>query len=78
MSNSQHTPIRYEIRVERELGPDLAALFPEFTLIDDNGTTIMRGSLPDQAALHGVLTRLRDLGLTLIAIVRKTTGGPEG
>lgn len=62
---------RYIIRVERELGPGIAALFPEFAMSHDEGTTVMRGTLPDQAALHGVLTRIRDLGLTLIALTRE-------
>ncbi len=61
----------YTIRVDRELGPGVAALFPEFTVTHDEGATVMRGSLPDQAALHGVLTRIRDLGLTLIALARE-------
>ncbi len=62
--------VRYEIRVERHLGPAIAALFPEFTLAYDAGNTVMRGSLPDQTALHGVLARIRDLGLTLVSVVR--------
>lgn len=67
--NDAHT--RYLIRIERELGPGIAALFPEFTVTHDSGTTVMRGALPDQAALHGVLVRIRDLGLTLIALTRE-------
>lgn len=64
------TAAQYEIRVERQLGPGLAARFPEFTLSDDDGQTVLRGALPDQAALHGVLARIRDLGLTLVAVAR--------
>lgn len=67
--NDAHT--RYLIRIERKLGPGIAALFPEFTMTHDSGTTVMRGALPDQAALHGVLARIRDLGLTLIALARE-------
>lgn len=67
--NDTHT--RYIIRVDRELGPGIAALFPEFTTTHDEGTTVMRGTLPDRAMLHGVLTRIRDLGLTLIALARE-------
>ncbi|ABU58024.1 hypothetical protein [Roseiflexus castenholzii] len=67
--NDTHT--RSIIRIDRELGPGIAALFPEFTMTHDEGTTVMRGTLPDQAMLHGVLTRIRDLGLTLIALARE-------
>ncbi|MBK9712315.1 MAG: hypothetical protein IPO81_13485 [Kouleothrix sp.] len=65
-----HTAVHYEIRVERQIGSALAALFPEFTLTYRDGETLLRGTLPDQAALHGVLARIRDLGLTLVALAR--------
>ena len=65
----------YEIRVERQLGPGMAALFPEFTLSDEDGHTVMRGVLPDQAAVHGVLVRIRDLGLTLLSLNRMEEQG---
>ncbi len=66
---------RYEIRVERQLGSGMAALFPEFTLSDEDGNTVMRGVLPDQAAVHGVLARIRDLGLTLLSLKRMEEQG---
>ena len=37
---------------------------------EENGEMVLVGQLPDQAALHGVLTKIRDLGLTLIAVNR--------
>ncbi len=61
---------QYDIRIQQHLGAALAALFPELTLHDEPEGTRMHGELPDQAALHGVLERIRDLGLTLIAVVR--------
>lgn len=61
----------YEFRVEEHLGTAVAALFPEFKLIhNEEGTTTLSGVLTDQAALHGVLARIRDLGLTLISVRR--------
>ena len=62
----------YEIQVDRHLGPAVAAHFPEWTVTPvAEGTTILRGTVPDQAALHGVLARIRDLGLTLISVRRQ-------
>ncbi len=66
---------RYEIRVERQLGPGMATLFPEFSLSDEDGNTVLRGVLPDQAAVHGVLARIRDLGLTLLSLNRMEEQG---
>lgn len=61
----------YEIRVERHVGTAVAAHFPDFTLTHhEDGTTSFTGMLSDQAALHGVLHRIRDLGLTLVAVNR--------
>ena len=68
--NTHIDAMQYEIKVERHLGPGIAVLFPEFSLSEDNGNTVMRGSVPDQAALHGVLGRIRDLGLTLVSLRR--------
>lgn len=62
---------RYEIKIECHLGPAIAAHFPDFTLIRRaDGASSLCGTLPDQAALHGALARIRDLGLTLIAVQR--------
>jgi hypothetical protein len=59
----------YTILVERQLGPGIAALFPELTLSDLGSATLMCGPLADQAALHGVLNRIRDLGLILLGVM---------
>jgi hypothetical protein len=71
------TAYRYEIRVERHLGTAVAAHFPGFTLTHRaDGDTSLCGVVPDQAALHGALTRVRDLGLTLVAVRRLSPAAP--
>ena len=65
-------PIHYEIQVEHHLGPAVVAHFPGWTVtLAPDGTTVLEGAIPDQAALHGVLARIRDLGLTLVAVRRQ-------
>lgn len=60
---------RYEIRVKGHLGPRWSAWFEGLSLtIEDDGTTVIHGSVVDQAALHGVLQRLRDVGIPLVSV----------
>ncbi|MGY1638926.1 hypothetical protein ACI78V_19955 [Geodermatophilus sp. SYSU D00742] len=61
---------RYEIRVGGHLDPRWAAWFDGMTLTDDDGDTVLTGTALDQAALHGVLHKVRDLGLPLLAVTR--------
>lgn len=69
--NTPADSLRYEFCVERHLGAAVAAHFPELTLRHlPDGSTLLCGALPDQAALHGVLARIRDLGLTLLSVRR--------
>ena len=64
-------PTRYEIRLQGRLDARWAASFEPLSLSDDgDGTTVLCGPVADQAALHGVLQRLRDLGLPLIEVAR--------
>ena len=59
----------YEIRIKGHLDKSWADWFNGLAIIhEDNGDTLLSGSLPDQAALHGVLNRLRDLGIQLISV----------
>ena len=61
----------YEIRLAGHLGSRWAAWFDGMTIATDpDGTTVLRGELPDQSALHGVLQRARDLGLPLLSLRR--------
>ena len=62
----------YEIRLKGHLNARWADWFDGLTLTrESDGTTVLRGSVVDQAALHGVLGKVRDLGLPLIAVNRR-------
>jgi hypothetical protein len=62
---------RYEIRLTGHLDAHWTAWFDGLTVSHDiDGTTVMTGPIADQAALHGVLQRVRDLGLPLVSVVR--------
>ena len=59
----------YQIRIKGYLRPEWSAWFEGTTIThESNGDTILSGSVRDQAALHGLLTRVRDLGLTLVSV----------
>jgi hypothetical protein len=73
MSTGQSGPARYEIRLQGRLDPRWATWFDGMTLTVAGDTTVLHGPVVDQAALHGMLARLRDLGLPLLS-VRRTDG----
>jgi hypothetical protein len=66
--NGPKQPARYEIRVDSVLDDRWADWFGGLQVSNDGTKTIIAGLLPDQSALHGLLTRVRDLGLTLISV----------
>jgi hypothetical protein len=71
-------PAHYEIRVKGHLSDRWADQFGGLTIDNlPNGEALLSGSLPDQAALHGVLNRILYLGLTLVSLNR-TELEPKG
>jgi hypothetical protein len=61
----------YEIRVEGRLGAEWSSWFDGLTVQDlPDGETILRGPVADQAALHGILVKIRNLGLPLVSVQR--------
>ena len=70
-TGARHEAGRYEIRLQGHLEPRWAAWFDGLRLTRElDGTTILAGPVVDQAALHGLLQRVRDLGLPLIAVMQ--------
>jgi hypothetical protein len=70
--------VQYEIRLRGHLEPRWAAWFDGLTLTpDDDGTTVLRGDVVDQAALHGLLQKLRDVGLPLVSLRQIPSESPE-
>lgn len=62
-------PEYYEIKIKGCLDPCWSDWFAGLKLMDlENDVTLLSGPLPDQAALHGLLERIRDLNLTLISV----------
>ena len=69
---------RYEIRLQGRLHERWAAWFDGLSVRQaDDGTTVISGSIADQAALHGLLQRVRDLGLPLISVERVDSAPPD-
>jgi hypothetical protein len=64
------SPARYEIRVEGVLDSRWAAWFEGLQVSSEGEQTVIRGLVTDQPALHGLLARVRDLGLCLISVRR--------
>jgi hypothetical protein len=65
----QDEPLSYQIRLKGHLSAQWATYFDGFTLTNsDNGEALLTGVITDQAALHGVLAKIRDLGLPLLSV----------
>ncbi len=73
MKETQSGPARYEIRVAAVLDGRWAAWFSGLQVSAQGEETVICGLLADQPALHGLLTKVRDLGLCLISVRRLDT-----
>ena len=62
-------PAAYQIRVKGHLGRHWTKWFDGLSItLEENGDTLLTGSVVDQAALHGLLKKVRDLGMPLISV----------
>jgi hypothetical protein len=69
--SDRRMPVPYRIRVNGHLGQQWSEWFDRMTItLEADGTTTLSGPVTDQAALHGLLVRVRDLGLELISVDR--------
>ena len=70
-------PEYYEIKLRGHLDPHWSGSFADlkFTYLEGN-VTLLSGLLPDQAAIHGLLERIRDLNLTLLSVTRGDPSTP--
>jgi hypothetical protein len=69
----------YEVRLGGRLDPRWAARFDGMTLTSADGHTVLVGRVVDQAALHGLLHQLRDIGLPLLSVSQVEPGvAPSG
>jgi hypothetical protein len=76
-ADHQPKPGRYEIRLKGHLAAQWAAWFDGMTMTThSDGTTVLEGPVVDQAALHGLLTKLRDLGLPLLSLTQVDADPP--
>jgi hypothetical protein len=69
----------YQIRIQGHLSTEWSAWFDGLTITNDsNGEAVLTGSLPDQAALYGVLNRLQMLNLALLAVNSRRPNSSSG
>jgi hypothetical protein len=68
-------PMNYQIRIKGHLGHQWTDWFGGLTItLEDNGDTLLAGPVVDQAALHGLLRKVRDLGMPLLSVIRVKPG----
>ena len=70
-SGSEKTqPLVYQIRIQGQLGREWTDWFGGLTIrLTDNGETLLTGPVIDQAALHGLLKKVRDVGMPLLSVI---------
>jgi hypothetical protein len=68
----------YQIRIGGHLSPQWADWFAGLTItLEEDGSTLLSGPLVDQAALHGILKKVRDLGMPLLSVNLSGPGKPS-
>ena len=65
-----HAPAHYRIKLKERLDHKWSDWFEQMVMTTENDQTILIGPVADQAALHGLLVRIRDLNLTLLQVER--------
>ncbi len=71
-------PIVYQIRIRGHLGREWTDWFEGLTITpQEDGDTLLTGPVADQAALYGLLRRVRDLGMALVSVNRVEPGQPD-
>lgn len=71
-------PVVYRVRVKGQLGPQWSEWFGEMSITpEENGDTTISGPVVDQPALHALLVRVRDLGLTLVSLTSDAIQEPR-
>ena len=77
-TGSHHGAGRYEIRLQGHLHSRWAAWFDALSLTNEpDGTTLISGLVVDQAALHGLLQKVRDVGLPLVSVTSVDPDQPD-
>jgi len=67
--NDPSQPVVYQIRIKGHLGHQWTDWFEGLTItLEDSGDTLLTGPVVDQAALHGLLKKVRDLGMPLVSV----------
>ena len=78
LQTNSDQPIVYQIQIAGHLRPQWAEWFEGLTItLELDGTTLLTGPVVDQAALYGLLKKVRDLGLPLVAVNRVEPGEAE-
>jgi hypothetical protein len=79
MANELDQPMVYQIRIKGHLGPQWSDWFGGLTItLEESGDTLLTGPVVDQAALYGLLRKVRDLSLPLISVKRAQTDQIDG
>jgi hypothetical protein len=69
----------YQIRIKGHLGSHWTDWYEDMTItLEEDGTTLLTGPVVDQAALHGLLRKVRDMGLPLLSVNRIQPGETDG
>ena len=68
--HNAHTLTRYQIKVKEHLDHTWSDWFEDMAISNSSGETVLTGPVADQAALHGLLVRIRNLNLTLLSVKR--------
>ena len=68
--HKSNAPVQYRIKLRERIDDKWASWFEDMVITFESGKTILTGQVSDQAALHGLLIRIRDLNLNLLSVER--------